>query len=267
MRAHCAPMPTRRPLALVLALALTSASLLAPPASVALDGSEVLPDLGMLPPTNFSIQRRPRGDRWLRFDTVVVNMGPGSFDVEGRPDGATDGTLGVVQRVQHGNLWTEVATPARMFHAGDGHDHWHVRDLQDWTIARLDSPAAVLSWGKKTGFCFWDNYDYAATGPVAYHPNTTDACERRADETVPMGLSVGWGDRYPASIAFQYIDISTLGNGDYLVRLEADLPGPTDADGAFVEANETNNGSWATIRITRKSVTVLSAGTELPPAP
>lgn len=74
-----------------------------------------------------------------------------------------------------------------------------------------------------------------------------------------MGLSIGWGDEYPSSIAFQYIDISGLPNGDYLVTLEADLANE------FVEANDANNTSWATIRISRKAVTVLSSGTDLAP--
>jgi hypothetical protein len=82
---------------------------------------------------------------------------------------------------------------------------------------------------------------------------------QRADGTVPMGLSVGWGDEYPSTIAFQYIEITGLPNGDYLVNLEAD---PANE---FVEANDANNGGWAVIRIARKGVTVLSSGTEATP--
>jgi hypothetical protein len=53
-----------------------------------------------------------------------------------------------------------------------------------------------------------------------------------------MGLSVGWGDEYPSSIAFQYIDIGGLPYGDYTVQVQ------TDAGSAFVEADETNNWAW-----------------------
>jgi hypothetical protein len=249
-----------RTIAILMALALTAGSLPAPSAAIALDDSAVLPDLGMLPPRDFSIQSRPRGVRWLRFDTIVVNVGPGLFDVYGHGPAASDGTLSVVQRVQDdAGGWTEVGTPARMFYAGDGHNHWHVRDLQDWTIARVNDPANVLKRGAKTGFCFWDNYDYTATGPIVYHPSTTSACMQRTDGTVPMGLSVGWGDQYPSTIAFQYIDITGLPNGEYVVTLEADL------GQEFLEADELNNTSWAQIRITRKSVTVLASGTDLEP--
>lgn len=253
-------MRRRHPLTALLALALISTSLMAPPATVALDGTEVLPDLGMLPPKDFSIQSRPRGGRWLRFDSVVVNVGPGVFEAEGRGPVVGDELLDVVQRIQTADGGrTDVATPATMFFAGDGHDHWHVRDLQDWTIASVNDRAHPLRRGAKTGFCFWDNYRYGSTEPIVYHPSTTSACEMRTDGSVPMGLSVGWGDEYPSSIAFQYIDISGLPNGDYVVTLEADL------GGEFLEADETNNTAWAEIRITRKSIRVLSTGTDLEP--
>jgi hypothetical protein len=74
-----------------------------------------------------------------------------------------------------------------------------------------------------------------------------------------MGLSVGWGDEYPSSIAFQYIDITGLPNGEYVVTLAVDL------DREFVEADDDNNTAWATIKITRKAVTVIATGTDLEP--
>jgi len=259
-------MPRRHPLTLLLAAAVLVTGLAAPSASVALDGTEVLPDLGMLPPKDFSVQSRPRGVRWLRFDSVVVNRGPGAFEVEGRGPAAADGTLGVTQLVQTANGGrAEVASPARMFFAGDGHDHWHVRDLQDWTIARTSDPGNVLNRGAKTGFCFWDNYRYGSTAAAHYHPSTTSACEMETDGTVPMGLSVGWGDEYPSTIAFQYIPITGLPNGEYVVTLVADPTSEALPRGEFVESNETNNTAWAVIRIHRKSVAVVSQGIGSPP--
>lgn len=249
-----------------LALALVASSLAAPSASVALDGTERLPDIGMLPPKDFSIQSRPRGVRWLRFDSVVVNVGPGVFEAEGRGPVVGDRLGSVVQLVETADGGrVEVATPAEMFFAGDGHDHWHVEDLQHWTLASVNDRATPLRAGAKRGFCFWDNYRYGSTAPVRYHPSTTSACEMRSDGTVPMGLSVGWGDEYPSSIAFQYIEITGLPNGEYVVTLEADLPTAAAPAGEFVELDEDNNTAWAVIRITRKGVTVLSTGTDLEP--
>ena len=255
----------RRPLTGLIALAMAVTGLAVPSASVALDGTERLPDIGMLPPKDFSIQSRPRGVRWLRFDSVVVNVGPGVFEVEGRGPVIGNRLGTVVQLVETGDGGrVEVATPAEMFYAGDGHNHWHVEDLQHWTLASVNDRATPLRSGAKRGFCFWDNYPYGST-EVHYHPSTTSACEMRDDGTVPMGLSVGWGDEYPSSIAFQYIDITGLPNGEYVVTLEADLPTRDAPAGEFVELDELNNTAWAVIRITRKGVTVLSTGTDLAP--
>jgi hypothetical protein len=216
--------------------------------------TSVLPDLVMLAPKDFSIQKQPKGKRWLRFDTVVVNLGPGPFDVFGRQDPADPvGMLDVVQRITtdaSGSAWAEHATTAHMMFSGDGHNHWHVIGLQEWTLT--NDRADVLRRGVKTGFCFWDNYRYGSTAAAHYLPSTTWACFQRADGTVPMGLSSGWGDEYPSTIAFQYIDITGLPNGEYLLTLKA------DAQTAFAEGDEDNNTSWVRIRIERNRVTVLS---------
>jgi len=247
-----------------ISLAVLGATLIttAPSAQAAHSSFAILPDLVMLPPTDFTIQQRPRGGRWLRFSTVIVNLGPGVFQAYGfDADGASVGDeLSVVQQIQEpAGGFSVHPTTATIFYSGDGHDHWHVRDLQEWTLQNTN--AQVLARGAKTGFCFWDNYDYGATSDAYYHPTTTDACEIASDGTVPMGLSVRWGDRYPSNIAFQYIDISGLPNGEYKVTVAAD---PPLADGGrFIEANEGNNTSWARIRIARKTVTVL----ELAPPP
>ena len=237
--------------ALVLAFALPPAVARAPVA--ASHTNEVRADLGMLAPRDFSIQSRPRGVRWLRFDTIVVNVGAADFRTYGHQDpaDATD-KFAVVQQTWSGTVWVDHPTDAVMSYSGDGHDHWHVEEFQHWTIQNEN--AQVLSSGAKTGFCFWDNYRYGSAAPAYYHPDTTSACELDTDGTVPMGLSVGWGDEYPSTIAYQYIDITGLPNGKYKVTLVA------DPHNHFTEAMESNNVSWAWINITRKGVTVLSTG-------
>jgi hypothetical protein len=72
---------------------------------------------------------------------------------------------------------------------------------------------------------------------------------------VRMGLSVGWGDMYPARIVDQYINITGLPAGEYTVTATADW-----ADW-FVESNNTNNSTTARIRISKSGVTVIDFGT------
>ena len=223
--------------------------------------SALLPDLGMLPPKDFSVEKRPKGGRWLRFDAVIVNVGQGPFDVVGTGSGST-----VTQRVKDSSIvggWAQHQTTANMFYDGDGHRHWHVEDLQEWTLVHATpdptEEVAVFRSGAKSGFCFWDNYPYPGNTSKVYLGSTE--CHMRTDGSIPMGLSVGWGDEYPSTIAGQYIDITGLALGEYIVTLKADQR--TD----FVEILETNNSACARIRISRSGVRVLEQDTDLSGTP
>ena len=241
--------------ALVLSLA---AAIPAPGTALALhSGSALLPDLGMLAPRDFSIEKRPKGGRWLRFDAVVVNVGQGPFDVVGTDNGRT-----VTQRVRDSSApsgWAEHPTSATMFFDGDGHRHWHVFELQEWTLTHARADSDILGWGAKSGFCFWDNYAYPGTAPKTYLG--TAECHARQDGSIPMGLSVGWGDEYPSTIAGQYIDITGRALGDYIVTVVA------DQRLEFVELSENNNSACARIRISRSGVRVLEHDTDVDGSP
>jgi hypothetical protein len=69
-----------------------------------------------------------------------------------------------------------------------------------------------------------------------------------------MGLSIGWGDMYPASTNYQWIDVTGLPNGTY--RLSA----TADPRHLVSEASYTNNSASARIKITSTGVTVLAYG-------
>src|SRR6185312_15819607 len=93
--------------------------------------------------------------------------------------------------------------------AADGHNHFHIQDLQRFKLQTLG--AKTLLNVAKTGFCFRDSYWYGST------------------------------------IAFQWIDITGLASGDYLIKIVADPPWETG--GRFLESNESNNRSWAKIHL------------------
>ena len=76
----------------------------------------------------------------------------------------------------------------------------------------------------------------------------------QGDLRVTTGLSVGWGDTYPAGIAFQWIDITGLKAGRYRLRAIAD---PANW---FAETNNANNSTWVNIRLTNSGVSVLAYG-------
>jgi len=246
----------RRCIRLALSLALLAVMAMSPlPVGATHTGTALLPDLGMAPLVNFSVERRPHGVRWLRFTTVIVNVGAGPFQVYGHTAQAGGEQL-VDQQIRDGGAWTSDATPYRMYFAGDGHYHWHVRDLETYELRNATAPnAAPLRVGAKHGFCFYDNTRYRLSLDGApQSPVYTRCGYGPTDATVSFGLSVGWGDTYPASLVDQYINISGLPYGEYLITATA------DAQDWFIESNNTNNSTEALIRITRKGVTILDPG-------
>ncbi len=222
---------------------------------------EILPDLRMQSLRNFYIQNATNGERRLRFATIIVNSGPGRFEARGsRPDTST-ARMKVTQRIykSDGTISRNIAIdPSKTYMewADDGHNHWHVKRLQKFTLRPIVNGqlGEVVGRGAKTGFCFWDNTKYNLSLANAPDSAYYTGCGTRDATRVRMGLSTGWGDTYGAGTAYQWIRINGLKDGDYRVRVTADYYG------WFTESNEGNNHTWTDIRILNGTVTILRQG-------
>jgi hypothetical protein len=244
-----------------LVLVLVFGGFLLGPAAVVRAGQAqmLLPDLAMLAPSSFRIEFKD-GKKLLRFTTIAVNVGPGPFRVVGSDD---DGqaeigdTLAVRQQIRRSDgTLSSRDTTSTMTWSGDGHNHWHLDDYQKFWIQTVDG--APLEYVHKTGFCAFDSYRYGSTAPPWYTWERY-VCRTAANGKVLMGTSRKWGDIYPSTIAFQWIDITGLAAGTYKVYVAVDPR--IDLGGKFLESNETNNRSWARVRISGSSVTVLARST------
>ncbi|MFN2419695.1 MAG: cell wall-binding repeat-containing protein [Candidatus Limnocylindria bacterium] len=230
-----------------LAIALILTTLGARPASAATDR---LPDLRMANLSTFYTETAG-GQRRLRFTTIMTNEGAGPMEVRGTRANLNDAHLRTQQAIYNTSGGVRlVDNRALMEYAGDGHDHWHIQGVM---LYQLWSDNGVVRRGTKVGFCFLDSRRMSGSSPSVYREA---ACGDRGDLTNRMGLSVGWGDEYPANFAFQWIDISTLPPGEYTVQAR------TDEQNWYVESNETNNCAWSRIRIAASNgnATVLSSG-------
>jgi hypothetical protein len=228
-------------LAIVLALATLASSARA--------ASDLLPDLRMPRLTDLKIERTSDGRKLLRFSSIIVNVGDGPLRVHGqRPDTGAP-TMTTFQRIfDEAGETRDVPTDAVMHFGGDGHNHWHVRDLESFELERLRNGSKVGA-GAKHGFCFWDNHRYGS-GQDPYYTG----CGQWTDLEVTMGLSVGWGDLYRYNLPDQYIDITGLGRGRYR------LVGTADAENCFRESEESNNSTWVDLRIRNGRATVVGYG-------
>lgn len=215
--------------------------------------AELLPDLGMREITDVSLDTTSTpGTSKLRFTTVIVNVGQGPLELLGERDD-TESEMTTQQRIFSADGSSRMRdTPARMYYAGDGHTHWHVRDLATYDLV-LTSTEEQIGTQEKHGFCFADNSQYTSTTDEYY-----ETCGRDPEVlTQTMGLSPGWADTYLAKLADQYIDVTDLPEGTYRMRLTA------DADNWFTESDEDNNGNWADLEITSDSATVVDTGGDL----
>lgn len=213
-----------------------------------------LPDLGMARLADFRIDTNS-GHRRLRYSATIVNVGAGAFELHGqRADTTSDMT--VTQRIfDDSGGYRDVATGASMYFAGDGHNHWHTRDLEVATLSRLDNGQQVGSLAKH-GFCFSDNVAYRLDLPGAPPSRVYTSCgtDPLALQTM-MGLSIGWGDLYGYQTTDQWIDITGLQPGRY------HLATSVNTSLGFAESNTANDGTWVDLQIRNHgSIRVLAYG-------
>ena len=153
-----------------------------------------LPDLAMAQLSDLRIDNTVDGRRLLRFTTIIVNRGAGPFELHGKRASTLDPDMDVTQRIYNNTGgYRDILTNAAMYYAGDGHNHWHLRDLETYELKRLDNGVKV-GVGAKHGFCFTDNYQSNLSLPGA--PQTAFYRTCGNDPSLlqtTMGLSVGWG--------------------------------------------------------------------------
>ena len=126
--------------------------------------------------------------RILRFDTVLMNGG--------------DGDLIVGDRSDPNNPY------AAYFVFAPCHGHYHIRDFSVYEL--LDTGGTTVVAGHKQGFCFEDSFKYAGARSNGY------SCAYQ-------GITSGWGDWYYKQLTGQWIDITGVPEGDYIVRVTINL--------------------------------------------
>ena len=240
----------RRSRLLMLASLLTIALLT--PATAASAASDRLPDLAMAKLQHL-VTDNDGSRRLLRFSSIIVNVGPGPMELRSQRS-STSSTWTSQQVIYNdaGGSRTVNLPSVQLVYGGDGHNHWHVRDLERYSLVPTGGGAERA--GNKAGFCFFDNYQYKLSLPGApqtvKYPRTV--CGTQTSLTLRHGLSVGWGDNYSWSLPDQYIDTTGLPDGTYRLWAFADQANN------FLESNESNNSTWVDLRIDAvNGVTVL----------
>jgi hypothetical protein len=226
--------------------------------------TDLLPDIKMAPIYDVSLKYTPSGKVRLRFGSTIWNVGQGPLEARGT--GRDKRNMTQIRQVIHANNGTmRLVTPPGVtgFYAGDGHNHWHVSRFVTATLFPAAttggaSPNTVRSL-RKIGFCLTDSVRVPSEVAPPNSPGRTypyTGCGTRKSQKFKMGISMGWADVYPATIAYQWVDVTSLPTGDY--RL-CTTPNP---EAAWLETDYTNNSAWIDLHVNvgSKEVTILGQG-------
>ncbi len=234
-------MTARAALLFVTSLAAGSASAGADPAR------ELLPDLDQDPPSSVAIRAvGPADGRRYRlvFRSAVANVGDGPLVIEGRRASRARRRMRADQLVMHAD-----GSARRLRDVGflryvvsADHQHWHLLDFERYELRSARSYAR-LRRDRKTGFCLGDRY---AVGPASGFPVFVGRCglDRPGLRAIVEGITPGFGDDYPPQLEGQFLDVTRLPAGRYVLVHHAN-PGRT-----LAESDYANNAASILLELT-----------------
>lgn len=194
--------------------------------------------------------------RCLRFDQTIANVGDGPFEVRYRLDGvASDSTRALVQRVysSDGSVRDRFAD-TYVFHPAHAHFHYVNFARSHLWKATPDGKrvgSRPIRSSRKNGFCMVDveqlHFGKRGDAPRTYIPPgclAPTAVDPESGEVAAIsGISKGWADVYTWYLADQYIEVSGVPDGYYILQNVAD-----QAD-TVKELDERNNSASALIKL------------------
>lgn len=202
--------------------------------------------------------------RCLRFDQIIANHGVGPFELRYRMEGlATDQQL--QQRIQASDgSFTDVSVDTYEFHATHAHFHYKNFGQGFLYVTRPDGSLQKVRESRKNGFCMVDventrfgtdvgGVPHRGEAPRGYYfPRCNTPTERDAtDASMVNGISAGWADVYNWFLADQYIEISGLGDGDYVLETVA------NPNGTVHESTTEDNQARVVIRLEGDTVKIV----------
>ena len=143
--------------------------------------------------------------RLLKFDVGLINAGDGDL-VLGDPNANPD-----------------------LFQFSPCHGHFHLKGVADYQLISSNGDTVVTA--RKQAFCLRD--DIAALSGAGAQKFTCDF----------QGITSGWEDVYDKSLDCQWLDVTGVPDGDYILRVVC------NPEGVFIESNYDNNSATATVTI------------------
>lgn len=150
--------------------------------------------------------------RLLRFDGVLMNLGDEDLEL-GNPSGSS---------------FFEYSTCP-------SHQHYHMKEAMLYELVSRDTGVSTRTGemkilGRKQAFCLMDIRRMLGREPGKYNCGY-------------QGITAGWADVYGSSLDCQWIDITDVPAGNYILRLTV------NPMGTLPEPNRTNNAAEVTVSI------------------
>jgi lysyl oxidase len=184
----------------------------------------LLPDMSLELPKGVAIakQRSSKGTRTLlTFSGASANYGDGPLKIRASRPSRSVPTMTADQLIDMSDGTVEVVPKVGTLRyvTAEDHRHWHLQGFMRYELHAADGRS--LRRDRKSGYCLGDRYDThddTLTGKPP-EPVYTSRCglgqPTRLD--VSEGISIGYGDIYAARIEGQYIDITGLAGGNYVL--------------------------------------------------
>lgn len=206
----------------------------------------------------------------LRLTSGPVNVGSGPFDMRFTfIDDIADGTAepaylrGPIFQTIHYSDGSEVQREAGTYIFHTTHAHFHDENILTYEgFEVVDREAGTLEKfgsGTKSGFCpadqlfgDWFRFDQAIRGDFGEGDTPTGNCFDPKDGL--LGLTSGWGDVYRWQRPGQYVEFAGQDDGLYVIR------STVDAENAILETDETDNTSYALIKVIGRSIDIIERG-------
>jgi glucose/arabinose dehydrogenase len=241
-----------RVLPVVVALVLSAVTLqLAARAPLAAADSERLPDLDQRTPSDLVITRArtSTGPVYvLGFRSAVSNVGDGPLILDASRPGPDTKTMAANQLVDRDGAPKQVipGVGRLRYVVSPDHRHWHLLGFDHYELRRAGRRTAAVR-DRKTGFCLGDRY--AVRGPTLPaappEPVYTSRCGLDEPELLGIqeGISVGYGDDYAANLEGQYLTLTGLAAGRYV------LVHQVNADRGLHELDYSNNAASLLLKL------------------
>jgi hypothetical protein len=211
----------------------------------------MLPDLVQDVPRQLDVATvRAGGSRrfHLGFRSAVENRGTGPLDIVARRASREERVLVASQLVSYadGSVVERPGIGRVVYVRHRDHQHFHFLGFETYELRSLSSPSRVRR-DRKTGFCLGDRYNVGTFGSIfePRNPVYTTNCARGMPDRLEVkeGISVGYGDDYPAHLEGQFVNLSRLPAGRY------DLVHRVNVANRIQEGAAENNASSLHVRL------------------